>query len=233
VGIYFMMNANRVETVAVPRVIDKLQDDAVQVLEAARLQPKVVQVNGPEDTSFGRVTKQSVTQDTVVPIGTEVEITVNIGPSKGLIPDVIGLDLADAKKQLADNSFSDVQALPSPTESEKDQANEVLNVDPQPGTKVNLDTRITLYYATGKSTVPAVVGFTKDVAVSTLQNSGFSKVNVQYKETDEKAPDTVLSQSPDAGTSAKRSGTITLVVAKAPTPPPPTETPTPSDEPTG
>ncbi len=239
VGIYFMMNANRVETVAVPRVIDKLQDDAVQVLEAARLQPKVVQVNGPEDTSFGRVTKQSVTQDTVVPIGTEVEITVNIGPSKGLIPDVIGLDLADAKKQLGDNSFSDVQALPSPTESENDQANEVLNVDPQPGTKVNLDTRITLYYATGKSRVPTVVGFTEAAARATLQNSGFTKVDVKYKDVaaDQPGIGTVIDQDPSANTQWKRTATITLTVARAVTPPTegPTDSPsgTPTGEPTG
>lgn len=228
VGIYFLVNANRVETVGVPRVIDRLQDDAVQVLEANKLQPRVVQFNGPDDTSLGRVTKQSIAQDTIVPIGTEVEITVNVGPSKGVIPQVIGLDLSDAKKLLADNSFTNVQALQSPTESEKDQANQVLNVDPGEGTKVTLDTRITLYYATGKSKVPLVKSMDQADAIAALANAGFTKPpQIHYQVTSDVEPGIVVNQSPDAYSLVKRTTVIEIWVAQAPPESPsPTATPT-------
>ncbi len=228
-GIYFLMNSNRVETVPVPSVIDKLQDDAEQALIAAKLQPRVRQVNGPDDTSNGRVTAQSIAQDTVVPIGTEVEITVNVGPSKGIIPSVVGQDLADAKKLLADNSFSNVQALPSPNETASDKANEVLSVDPGEGQKVALDTQITLYYATGKSQVPLVKGFEQADAIATLANAGFTKdPQIQTLTTDDPSlVGKVVKQSPDAYTLVKRTTVIKLWIGVAASTPTPTPTPTP------
>ena len=227
IGIYFLLNSTRVETVPVPAVIDKLQDDAEQTLIAAKLQPRVRQVNGPDDTSLGRVTAQSIQQETVVPIGTEVEITVNVGPSKGVIPPVVGLDVKDAQKLLSDNSFGNVQIMPSPNESKDDKANEVLSVDPGEGTKVALDTQITLYYATGKSQVPLVKGYAQDDAIATLANAGFTRTDVQEQTTDDPTlVGKVVKQSPDAFTLVKRTTTIKLWIGVAAPPPTPSESPT-------
>lgn len=228
IGIYFLVNSSRVETVSVPAVIDRLQDDAEQTLIAAKLQPRVRQVNGPDDTSLGRVTAQSIEQDTVVPIGTEVEITVNVGPSKGIVPSVVGLSVDDAKKVLTDNSFTNVQALPSPNEQRDDKANEVLSVDPGEGTKIALDTLITLYYATGKSQVPLVKGLAEADAIATLQNAGFTKTpDIKQLGVDNPSDvGKVVQQSPDAYTLAKRTTVIKLWIGVAKSTPTPTPTPT-------
>ena len=90
IGIYFLVSAGQAEKVTVPSVIDKLSKDAEQTLIEAELQPKVKQVNGPDDTTLGRVIEQSVDPEQEVDKGSEVVITVNIGPSKGTIPDVVG-----------------------------------------------------------------------------------------------------------------------------------------------
>ena len=234
IGIYFLLNSSRVETVAVPAVIDRLQDDAEQTLIAAKLQPRVRQVNGPDDTSLGRVTEQSIAQDTVVPIGTEVEITVNVGPSKGVIPSVVGLNVDDAEKVLEENSFTNVQKLPSSSETKDDKANEVLSVDPGEGTKVALDTPITLYYATGKSQVPLVKGLEEADAIATLQNAGFTKnPSIQEEPTDDQSLiGRVVQQSPDAYTVVKRTTVIKLWIGvPKPTPTPTSATPTESATP--
>ncbi|MGC3995326.1 MAG: Stk1 family PASTA domain-containing Ser/Thr kinase [Propionicimonas sp.] len=232
IGIYFMVNANRVETVAVPNVVNRLTADAEQVLTDAKLQPVEEQVNGADDETVGRVIAQSVAAETSVPVGTEVTITINVGPSKGTVPQgIIGMDVDDAKKLLEDNSFTNVQTAPSPTESSDDTANEVLSVDPGEGTKITLDTAITLYYATGKSKLPQVIGFTESAARSMLGNAGFSNVTVKYEESTQTAG-TVISQSPDALTMVKRTAKITLTIATAPSPsatPTDSATPDPTD----
>ncbi|MFT4109660.1 PASTA domain-containing protein, partial [Propionicimonas sp.] len=233
VGIYFMVNANRVETVSVPSVLNRLTADAEQLLTDAKLQPIEQQVNGADDETVGRVVAQSVAADTAVPVGTEVTITINVGPSQGTIPQgIIGMDVDDAQKLLAENSFTNVKKAPSPTESTDDTANEVLSVTPAEGLKVALDQEITLYYATGKSRLPQVIGFTESAAKSTLGNAGFPNVTVQREESSQ-TPGTVISQSPDALTLQKRTVKITIVIAVAPSPSPtPTDTETATEEPT-
>ncbi|MCA0306282.1 MAG: Stk1 family PASTA domain-containing Ser/Thr kinase [Actinobacteria bacterium] len=227
VGIYFMLNANRVETVSVPRVVDRLQAEAEQTLIAAKLQPRVVQVNGPDDTSKGRVTEQNVAPDSSVPVGTEVEITVNVGPSKAAIPPLVGMDKDEALTELADNGFKDVTAVPADTEPATAKADEVLSVEPAPGSMVTLDTRVTVYYATGMSKMPLVTnGLTEDEAVAVLKDAGFTKIRISTRE-DAGKPGMVLEQKPAALTMQKRTVTVELVVSiELPPTTPPTDDPT-------
>ncbi len=97
IGVFYLVQANQVETVTVPWVVDRRESEAIDALTQAKLQPRVVQVTGPDDTTKGRVTKQSLF-DTKVQIGTEVVITVNVGPTKGVIPAVKGMDYQDAAR---------------------------------------------------------------------------------------------------------------------------------------
>ena len=85
IGTIHLINANRVETVAVPRVVGQLQAEAEATLIQAKLQPRVVQSNGANDNTVGRVTSQTPL-DSTVSIGTEVTIEVNVGPAKAAIP---------------------------------------------------------------------------------------------------------------------------------------------------
>lgn len=227
VGVYVMVNANRAETVAVPGVVDKLGDDAEEILLSAKLQVRRVEVNGPADTSVDRVTAQDPVAETPVLVGTEVTITVNIGPQMNTVPDLLGMDADDAEKELRDLSFTNIERLAAPTEPETARANQVLSVDPEAGSKVTLDTRITIYYASGKSKVPRVIDFPKDDAVAALSDAGFTKVKFEEEEST-KTPGTVVRQTPEPYSTAKRTATITLWIAVAP-PPPPSPTPTPTE----
>ncbi len=224
VGIYFAINANRVETVTVPSVIDRLKVEAEQMLISAKLQPREIQVNGPDDTSLGRVIKQSVV-DTKVPVGTTVDITVNIGPSKGTIPQVKGMDKDDVVDELKNNGFTNVTALPAENEPASAKPDEVLSIDPAEGAQVTLDTKVTVYYASGMSKVPLVTNFTEENAIAQLKDAGFTNLRVLTKEDETHAAGTVIKQDPDAFTMQKRTTRITLTVAIAPTP-------TPSESPT-
>jgi serine/threonine-protein kinase len=230
VGIYYLVNANRVETVSVPWVVDRKESEATEILIQAKLQPRVVQVTGPDDTSKGRVTKQSLF-DTTVQIGTEVVITVNVGPTKGVIPEVKGMNRDDAIKTLNDNGFANVTPLPAPNEPVTAKAGEVTGIDPAAGASVTLDTPITLYYASGFGQVPNFKGLTQDEAIQTAKNNGFTKID--FTEAESTLPvGTVFEQTPGAGSNVKRTTVIHLKLAKAPPTTPPTS-PSPTPSPTG
>ncbi len=227
IGVFYLVQANQVETVTVPWVVDRRESEAIDALTQAKLQPRVVQVTGPDDTTKGRVTKQSLF-DTKVQIGTEVVITVNVGPTKGVIPAVKGMDYHDAVRDLNASGFTNVTALAATSEPVTAKADEVTSVDPAEGASVTLDTPIKVFYATGMGTVPPLRTLTREEAIRTARNAGFTKL--EFKEAESTMPvGTVIEQSPGAGSNVKRSTTLRLTLAKAaPTAPPTTPSPTPS-----
>jgi len=228
IGVFYLVQANQVETVTVPWVVDRRESEAIDALTQARLQPRVVQVTGPDDTTKGRVTKQSLF-DTKVQIGTEVVITVNVGPTKGVIPAVKGMDYKEAEKTLNASGFTNVTSLAATSEPVTAKADEVTSIEPAEGASVTLDTPITLYYATGMGTVPPLRTLTREEAIRTARNAGFTKL--EFKEAESTMPvGTVIEQSPGAGSNVKRSTTLRLTLAKAvaPTAPPTTPSPTPT-----
>ncbi len=228
VGVYSIVNANRVEMVKVPLVTDLKEDAAVQMLTEAQLKPSVTHVSGPDDTTVGRVLKQSLQVGTEVPVGTEVVIEVNIGPTKGTIPDVVGLSKDAAVKLLGESGFDKVTMNVDPNEPLTAKADEVTRVAPVPGAKVAVDTEVVVYYATGTSLMPNFRGLTKDEAIRLAKNSGFTKEPVFKYAESTSTPDTVIAQDPSAAEKVERTVTIRLTLAKA-APPPTTPTNTPTD----
>ena len=232
IGAFYIFQANQVETVDVPWVVDRREAEAVEALTQAKLQPRVKQVTGPDDTTQGRVTDQSIF-NTTVQIGTEVVITVNIGPTKGVIPAVTGMDYRDAVRTLNDSGFTRVTALAAASEPVTAKADEVTGVDPAEGASVALDTPIKVFYASGMGEVPNFFGASRDDAIRQAKNAGFNSVKFTEDFSPSMTEGRVFQQNPGAGSNVKRSTTLRLVLAKTPaTPPPPTPTPTPSITPT-
>ena len=236
--VYFATLPAQVQMATVPKVEGRQQADAEFALTDKQLKPVVVPVTGPEDATKGRVTRQSIAEGTSVPLGTEVTIEVNIGPAKGQIPtDLIGANVDDAIAKLASLGFSNTRPIKDPSEPLTAKANEVTNIDPQPGQTVNVDALITVYFATGESAVPNFKGLTQEEAIAQAVEAGFPSPKFTTSESLE-TPGTVISQNPVLGKVVKRTTVIKLVLAVAPptpTPPPttvpPTTTPTPTSTP--
>jgi len=79
--------------------------------------------------------------------------------------------------------------------------------------------------------VPNFRGLTREEAVQTAKNAGFTKLSFTEAESSMPAGQ-VFDQNPGAGSNVKRTTTIRLVLAKAAPTAPPT-TPSPSPSPTG
>jgi beta-lactam-binding protein with PASTA domain/tRNA A-37 threonylcarbamoyl transferase component Bud32 len=234
-GVYRWMQPNEPPPpamVAVPNVLTYTTDQAQARLEGVGLKATVREVNGPANTK-GQVTQQDPIAETQVQVNSAVTITVNRGPETGTIPDgLVGKDRKSAESSLNDAGFDSVDAKAASSEPNDAEAGQVLSVSPKEGSTVALSSKVTLTYATGESTVPNLVGVTRDRAEADAKSAGF-KVRFTEDETDKQPPGLVMSQDPNAGSKLARGETISVVVAVAPkptptpkpTPPPPTTAP--------
>ncbi|HEY2436597.1 MAG TPA: PASTA domain-containing protein, partial [Solirubrobacteraceae bacterium] len=147
--------------------------------------------------------------------GSAVTLVVSSGPAKQHVPDVTGQTQQAATSNLVNAGFkvgtvSQQQTTGSPVGT-------VISQSPSggaleaPGTSVN----IVVAQAPTTANVPAVTGDTASAATSALKSAGFSVSQTTKSVTDKKKDGIVLSQSPGAGTSAKKGSTVTIVVGKA------------------
>jgi len=228
---YNFLRPDQVTMVSVPTVQDLRQAAAEEALTQAGLKAVVVNQEGADDDTVGRVVSQDPLPNASVPLGSEVQITVNRGPTKGQIPvGLLGQNYKDVVAQLGRLGFTNVTAKADPNEPLTAKKNQTTVVDPPEGSSVAVDTAITISYATGMSPVPDVYSRPEAVATSMLTAAGF-QVIVTPEEKDNWNVGTVFDMDPAAGTQWDRTKKVTIYIAVAPPPPPP-PTSAPPTEPT-
>ena len=156
--------------------------------------------------------------------GTKVRVNVSSGPQIAAVPSVVGLSIQDATAKLNAAGFN---PNPSFVDSTAPQG-QVVSQSPAPGTSEPQGTSVKLSVSNGppKVTVPDVVGYTSQQAVSTLEAAGFL-VTQQTQATDASQQNIVQSQNPAGNAQALQGSTVTIVVGQhspGPPPPPPTTT---------
>jgi serine/threonine-protein kinase len=159
-----------------------------------------------------------------VPKGTKVRVNVSSGPKIAAVPSVVGLSIQDATAKLNADGFN---PNPSFVDSTAPQG-QVVSQSPAPGTSEPQGTSVKLNVSNGppQVTVPDVVGYTSQQAVSTLEAAGFH-VTQQTVATDASQQNIVQSQNPAGNAQAPQGSTVTVVVGQhspGPPPPPPTTT---------
>jgi serine/threonine-protein kinase len=159
-----------------------------------------------------------------VPKGTKVRVNVSSGPQIAAVPSVVGLSIQDATAKLNAAGFN---PNPSFVDSTAPQG-QVVSQSPAPGTSEPQGTSIKLNVSNGppQVTVPDVVGYTSQQAVSTLEAAGFH-VSQQTVATDASQQNIVQSQNPAGNAQAPQGSTVIIVVGQhspGPPPPPPTTT---------
>ena len=219
-------NKTAATTVAVPNVLDYREDKATEQLTAAGLRTEVAHTNGPAD-SKGTITAQDPVGGTQVDPNSAVTITVNDGPKTAVVPDgLVGEDLDKVQRELDKAGFTNVKTAAAKTEDPDTKEDEVVRVSPGEGSTAELDAKITVTYATGKSVVPDFTGFNKTAATQTAKAAGFGTPKFIEQVSDSKPEGTVIAQTPAPDQKADRNTRITLTLATAPAPTP-TPTPTP------
>ncbi len=169
----------------------------------------------PKEEPSDSVEKDKVTRTkpkigTKLKRGTSVEVYVSLGPATKAIPNVVGLDSTTAAAQLGQEDF---QVVTQQEASDSIAVGKVIRTDPIANTKVARESTVTIYVSTGPAqvNVPDVVGMTKDQAVSALQAAGFGVVMSSTASVLAKK-DTVISQSPTAGSKALKGSNVEIKI---------------------
>jgi eukaryotic-like serine/threonine-protein kinase len=130
------------------------------------------------------------------------------------VPSVAGQTVSAATQTLQSQNLS--VGSTSSQNSSSTAKGEVISTDPKAGAKVSKNSHVNLVVSAGAPTlvpVPPVVGQQLNAAVELLTNAGLS-FKPKYV-TSNKAPGTVLTQDPAAGTSVKSSTVVQLTVSSS------------------
>jgi eukaryotic-like serine/threonine-protein kinase len=211
--------------VQVPRLVNLTEAQARAAIGEAGLTVNNVEYDNSDTVPTGSVISQQPQPDTYVDPDTGVEITLSSGKPQVPVPNVVGMQLKDAKAAL---EAAGLKA--DPEERESDEAkNKVIEANPAPGISVNSGQTVTLYFSDGPELVPNVVGKTQAQANQLLRDAGFNPETRPEPNTT-KPKGTVVDQFPNADKPAKQGDTVLVFVStyEPPPPPPPTPTPTPT-----
>ncbi len=130
------------------------------------------------------------------------------------IPDVAGLDVPAATKQIADVGLTSTQRQQA---SDTVAAGVVVGTNPSAGTDVAKKSTVTILVSTGPAevTVPSVLNMTLEAGTAALEKVGLQVTTVEVDSP--KPVGTVVKQDPKPGIAAKSGDTVTLSVSKGTT----------------
>jgi beta-lactam-binding protein with PASTA domain len=200
------------QPVAVPNVVGLKEDPAVKLIEGAGFDANVEHAANP-DIPKGTVMSQNPHAGTRIQKGDQVTLIVSTGPPQVEVPNVVGMDYADAVQAL---SNAKLKAEKEEVFSSK-PADRVLKQDPPAGENVNEGTTVTLRVSKGKEmvSVPNVVGMSEADAKATLQQQGF-QVQTQQASSDTTPEGNVSAQDPAGGSQAAKGSVVTITVSTGP-----------------
>ncbi len=146
--------------------------------------------------------------------GDAITVYLSLGPEVHPVPDLVGAELASAKGQL--------DAIGLKVKEGKGQYSDtapegvVIATSPKAGEQLKPGQTVTLVLSKGRAPIiiPDLAGKNINDARAILAQKGLTAAE-RYKDSAEPA-DTVLGQSPKAGTGAERNAEVTLDVSKGP-----------------
>ncbi len=212
-GVLFMLGHNRMSgNVVVPTFMETTtQDAAREKLRALGLVPDIREDDHSSQPE-GTFTKQSPRGGEHVASGTKVTVWFSVGPQSTRVPDVSGKSQEAARKILEHAGFKIANVrVEDSADVKKDH---VTRTDPDADSFADKGTLITLYIASGLTKIPdGLVGQSKDIVISQLQNLGFT-ADVVKEDSDSVPEDSVTRLNPNSGSSVKPHSSITVYVSQ-------------------
>lgn len=144
--------------------------------------------------------------------GSDISLTLSLGPERYQVPDIVGKSWELATVDLTAVKLQPIKGTPA--YSDTAPVNTVLKVVPDVGTVLKPGDKVTLILSKGKAplTVPNVVGQDQAAARAQLEGMGLA-VAITFQKSD-KPNGQVIAQSPENGTGAEKGQTITLTVSE-------------------
>ena len=129
-----------IEETTVPKVVGKTEEEAIQLLEEAKLKYEIKEENSKK-VEAGYVIEQETEADKKVNAGDTVVIHVSLGIKKITTPSVLGKSEKDATKELKNAGFKVIVATEEDTSKDNDK---VIKQSIDAGTEVEDESSITI-----------------------------------------------------------------------------------------
>jgi serine/threonine-protein kinase len=205
--------------VNLPDVTGQSVTAATQTLKAAGFNVQTVTATS-SIVPANQVISQSPPGNSQQTKGATVTLTVSSGPAPVTVPDEAGKDPTTAANDLGQLQLKTTTSFEP---SDSTPSGQVSRTSPAAGQSVAVGSTVTIFVSTGppQAAVPSVIGLTPSAASATLTQAGFKVAITTGAATSQAQNNTVISQSPNAGTKEARGSTVTIVIGTY-TPPPTT-----------
>ncbi len=201
--------------VKVPDLSGMTQQQAQAALQAAHLVLASNPGSSPQtdQSKVGKVVAQNPAANGTAQPGSQVSITLGAQPQTVAVPDETGKSYDDAKSDLQSKGFT----VEKDTTASDQPPNQVVGMNPDAGTQVAPDTKITLSVSDGSQqhiSVPNLKGMTKDQAEQALANEGWTgSFNVNTQQTFDPNSDGIISdQNPGQGSQIAKDQSVSITV---------------------
>ena len=201
--------------VPVPVLQGKLLSDARDAVLRARLEPKEA-TKSSTTVDKGTVISSDPPTGQFVDEGSTVTLLVSAGPASSTVPDVVGMQRAQAVAAVKQAGFENRKVV---EEFDKDLAKKglVIKQDP-PSSEQPIDTVVTITVSKGpkKVAVPDIRKIGLDAAKAKLASQNLRLGTQTSVPRDDYSPGTVINQEPGPTTSVDEGSAVNVVLAAAP-----------------
>ncbi|MFB7915067.1 Stk1 family PASTA domain-containing Ser/Thr kinase [Streptomyces sp. NPDC056061] len=199
----------------VPSLLGQTEKEARQRLSDAGLDVKGVDRSYSDTVARGTVISSEPDSKARIRRNDGVRLVVSRGPEIVQVPDVGGLSLADARRELEKTGL--VPGMVTKEFSEDTARGDVIATDPEAGTERHPDSAVALVVSRGAPVdVPGVTGLSVEDATAALDEVGLKLEVLPDRINSPEAVGDIAHQSPAEGAQAAEGDTITLTVSKGP-----------------
>ncbi|MFE4694098.1 Stk1 family PASTA domain-containing Ser/Thr kinase [Streptomyces sp. NPDC056749] len=199
----------------VPSLLGKTQSAAEERLSEEGLDLKGVERAYSDTVRRGTVISSDPGSGERIRGNDAVKLVVSRGPETVKVPDVEGLALADARREL--KKWGLAPGMVTREFSEEIDRGKVIRTDPRTGTERHTDSAVALVVSKGSPVdVPDVSGLSVDDATAALDEVGLKAEVLPERVNSAHAQGEIARQTPGSGAEAAEGDTVELTVSKGP-----------------
>lgn len=199
---------------AIPSIIGATKAEAITTMEQFGLKVKVRKSTFDELVPKGKIITMSPPAGTRLAEGETISVILSKGPERYKVPNLEGKNISQASVALANQKL--VVGKTVEQFDAKVPKNQIISVNPEPGTLVKKNTEVNLVISKGEELVALTnyVGKSSEQALNELTDSGF-KVSQKEAFSETYPIGVVIEQNPNSAEIAK-GGKVTLLISKGP-----------------
>lgn len=204
----------------VPNVVGQLYEDAAGSIEKAGFFAQQGEQRISKTAPKGSVLQQDPPGGSRHKRGTDIRLAISLGRKEGVVPQIIGLIPQQARVAVENAGFQVGRTIELASDYPRGT---VYQVEPPPGTQVDLPAEVNFTISAGPATVqvPDLVGRTVPDARSALEQTGLRLGAIGRDTSSVQIENSVLRQSPPAGSIVSNGASVGIVVSRFPPPTPP------------